>query len=434
MVEDNKLTFAPFVAAACVLWIAVTIMGGQGFTTVIGALAIASLFFARPSFKFPLYGWFLLAAFVWITITTYWSPAVGPIISGTLTGEDFAVDIASVRLGGVALFAALAIGASQKAPNGKTNKSAATILIAGAVLFALLIIAYIMQNAILDAAYSGDADKALKEGQQNFQRATVYVVSFLAFALPFAWQRCRGAIVRGVLILMVLATMIISQLFGSQSAIVSLLLMGLGYLLVYLKVFSSIRPMMRLMAAYVLFAPLLYLGGIQVVNRAGLSLPESFQARIYAWRETLNQIFEEPILGHGIEASGGWKQTYTAQPEWLEQLVGLAATGQEEIMRNAWSNYPIVPGHPHSMPLEIWADTGAIGAVLVALTLWLAGQRMARSNPSHRATTYAAIGIIASALPVISFGYSTWNEAYWGMIAISVCALIILDKRAAHEP
>jgi len=73
MIEERKLTFAPFVAAACVLGIVAAATGSQGFTIVIGLLGISALFFARPGLRMPAYGYVLLAALIWISVTAIWS-------------------------------------------------------------------------------------------------------------------------------------------------------------------------------------------------------------------------------------------------------------------------------------------------------------------------------------------------------------------------
>lgn len=485
MTTERKLTFAPFVAAACALWLVATVTGAQAFTAIIGLLAIVSLLFSRPSYKLEGYGLALVAALVWITVTASWSPASGPIFSGTMTGEDFSIDVASVRLIGVAIFSGLAIGATRKISIGKVEKSTAAILIFSGLLAALIVAVYFFREQILAFAYPGEPEKALNDGNQNVQRAANSVAVFLpigiaAFAsrinsLSLALSATVFVIITFVLILLLgigsrvalafpifttiivarfsgnlkqipypasqllagasiivsLAVMlIVFQNLGSQSAVLSALVMLAGFAFVWVLPKTGLKALLYSVAGYILFAPLLFLGLTRAASLAAVRLPESFQARLFGWQETISKILERPLTGHGLEASGTWKTTYVVRPEWLDQLTALASEGNSAAMHQAWQNYPIVPGHPHNMALELWAEAGFIGVALVVLALFLVARKTPAAEGRNRVAVFASAGLICAALPLFSFAYSAWNEAYWGMLAIAACAIIVLSKKS----
>ena len=486
MTTDRKLTFAPFIASACALWLAATLTGSQGFTAIIAVLALASLVFRRPSFSFPNYGWMLIAALAWIALTSLWSPASGPLISGTMTGEDFAIDVASIRIIGAAVFGALAIGAAMQIPNGAAEKSNTAILIVAGLLAALIVSVFVFREEILAFAYPGEPEKALSDGYQNIQRAANSVAVFLpigiaaliasgrrlpisiaalifvvsAFALMLllgvdnrlallfpvltaagVYRLSRRNLLKGynpsfllttvsVVTLMVVMAIVFQKL-GSQSAVLSVLLMLAGFALIWLLPKTGLKALVSAMAGYILLAPVLFIGLTRFAASAGLRLPESFQARLFGWQETVAKIFERPLTGHGLEASGTWGTTYTARPEWLEQLTALASAENREAMNKAWQHYPIVPGHPHNMALELWAEAGVIGVFLVVGALLLAARRMPSATGPNTAAVYASAGVIGAALPLFSFAYSAWNEAYWAMLAIAFCAIIVLSRKRA---
>ena len=432
MNKSRQLTFAPFVAAASVLWIVAAATGSQGYTTIIGLLAIASLFFHRPDFRFPLYGWVLVAALIWISLTSLWSPASSDLFSGSVTGEDFAIDFASLRLIGVAVFSMLTIDAALRIPASQAEKSNTATLAAIAVMTGLIILVVVLRQKILSMAYPGEPEKAFGEGIQNLQRAANSVAVLLPVGIVAGWQIFTSERSRLVILTISAAALISFQLLGSQSAVLSTLLAFAGLAFVNLLPVTGLKVLLRLIAGYVLLAPVLMWGAIKFVAGTGLRLPESFQARIYGWQETIGKVIERPITGHGLESSGTWRATYADRPDWLEHMTSLASTGQAEAMNKAWQHYPIVPGHPHNMPLELWAETGAIGALLIAATIWLASARLPDQTDENRLFTNTSAALVGAALPLFSFAYSAWNEAYWGMLATAVCVIILLSKRAVR--
>ena len=486
MSTDRKLTFAPFIATACALWLAATLTGSQGFTAIITLLAVASLFFQRPSFAFPDYGWALIAALAWITLTSLWSTASGPLFSGTMTGEDFAIDVASIRLIGAAIFSALSIGAAMKIANGSAEKSNTAILIVAGLLAALIVSVFVFREEILAFAYPGKPEKALSDGYQNIQRAANSVAVFLPVGIAALVARRADISVsiaalifvvsaftlilllgvdnrlallfpvltaagiyrlaqRGMLgkrnpsvllttlsvIVLVAVMAIVFQKLGSQSAVLSVLLMLTGFALIRLFPANGLKGLVTAIAGYVLFAPILFMALTRGAAAANIRLPESFQARLFGWQETVAKIFDRPITGHGLEASGTWDTTYVARPDWLEQLTALASAENSAAMNKAWQYYPIVPGHPHNMALELWVETGLIGVLLVVAGLLLAARRMPSASGTNTASVYASAGVIGAALPLFSFAYSAWNEAYWAMLAIAACAIIVLSRKRA---
>lgn len=429
MTEDRKLTFAPFVAAACALWIFAAATGSQAFTMVILLLAVASFFFTRPSYRLPAFSWALVAALAWISVSSLWSPASSGWVSGSLKGEDFAIDVASIRLIGAAILSALAINAALQVPVGRADKTTTALLIIIATMIVFIIGVFVFRDEILAFAYPDEPEKALRDGVQNVQRAANSVAVILPIGLAAAWIKFTSAGARVSIAATGMVTLVVFQLLGSQSAVASFVIM--------LGAFASVRwlgvgtkALLRLLAVYVLFAPVVMFVGTRIIGAINLRLPESFQSRVYCWHETLAKIMERPFTGHGLEASGTWKETYAGRTEWVEKLTSLAGDGQAEAMNKAWQNFPIIPGHPHNMALELWAETGVVGALLVAVCLWLVASRLTNGVSENRTVTYTSAGLIGAALPLFSFAYSAWNEAYWCMIAVAICAVIVQSKRS----
>ena len=150
---------------------------------------------------------------------------------------------------------------------------------------------------------------------------------------------------------------------------------------------------------------------------AGAALPGSFQSRVWSWDVVVGKIQEKPLIGHGIEASKTWRESYSDHPQWLAQLPDF------------WATYPVVPGHPHNMALQIWAETGMVGAGLVALTLAFIAICLPDGQTMRPDVRYASAGMLASAVSLFSFSYSVWNEAFWASLVLAACSIVLLSKR-----
>ena len=131
---------------------------------------------------------------------------------------------------------------------------------------------------------------------------------------------------------------------------------------------------------------------------------------------------ERPILGHGIEAASTWRETYASHPEWLAEIV---SRGEPEY---AWSVYPVVPTHPHNMALQIWVETGLVGALLAAATVIAIGWSLPRPRALSPSFRLGIAGLAGATLSLFSFSYSVWNEAFWAAIVLAVISLIVISR------
>ncbi|MCR6644475.1 MAG: O-antigen ligase family protein [Terricaulis sp.] len=131
------------------------------------------------------------------------------------------------------------------------------------------------------------------------------------------------------------------------------------------------------------------------------ALPYSWAARIEIWRYVSAGILEQPWIGHGLDASR------------VDEGV-IVVQGQ---------SVSAIPLHPHSGSLQIWFETGAVGAILAAagvLAGALALAKALRATPpaaAAAAATIAAIGVIAN----VSFGI--WQE--WWNAAMLIAAAFV---------
>lgn len=171
-------------------------------------------------------------------------------------------------------------------------------------------------------------------------------------------------------------------------------------------VLAFAAPRMALMAvsgalaAWMLTAP--FLTPLILANQRLVdALPESWAQRAGIWNYVCARILEQPWIGRGLDASR-------------------AVTDRIEVRG---VDLRAIPLHPHSASLQIWYETGAVGAGLAALALVAGGWALAgafdrnRPGAAAAAATLAALGVIAN----VSFG--AWQE--WWNATIFVAAALV---------
>ena len=117
----------------------------------------------------------------------------------------------------------------------------------------------------------------------------------------------------------------------------------------------------------------------------------SAEWRLAIWNRVIEVIRQDPFFGQGL---------------------GVLRTMDEKIPTGVFKDELFVPNHAHNMVLQLWAEVGAIGAVLVAVTVLLAGFRL----PQPRALGVA--GFLAAALAgqfmaIALVSFDLWNDWWW---------------------
>ncbi|MBI1186753.1 MAG: hypothetical protein GC206_05385 [Alphaproteobacteria bacterium] len=117
-------------------------------------------------------------------------------------------------------------------------------------------------------------------------------------------------------------------------------------------------------------------------------MPDSWAIRTVIWDHAAALVREQPMLGHGFDAS----RTFEG----------------ESALRGV--TFELIPLHPHSVSLQIWLELGGVGAALAALALvigGLAGARAARGDPNVSA---GACAVLTAAGVVANVSYGAWQE------------------------
>ncbi|MBG66469.1 MAG: hypothetical protein CMF03_01080 [Hyphomonas sp.] len=409
------MSYAPFLAAAFLLWPLTSMAGTQGNVLLLALAAIPALFVARPGIRPAHYLLAGMAFLVWAVASESWSPVSRGIISGTLMGGDFAIRSAGLRIILTLFFTTLLIAGALRTAPGRAQISSRLILGSLSIHGLLILLSPVIATSVMPVFY-GDDPLNHSSGFQNLDRGANAFALVLPILVAYVGAR-PGLAWKGLALMIALASLVSFGVLGSSAAMFGAALMLVAFVIVRVFPKYGLRGLFTAVAAYIALAPILMSGLLYMLERSGVNLPGSFQSRAWSWEVVIGKIQEAPLMGHGIEASKSWQDTYAAYPEWMAQLPDF------------WARYPVVPGHPHNMALQIWAETGAVGAFVAALAVLLIGWRLPIGHNLRADIHYAIGGMLAAAFCLFSFSYSVWNEAFWSTLALAVVALIVLSRR-----
>ena len=309
----------------------------------------------------------------------------------------------SVQLASTTLFGALL---AQGAGAGVDRDLARRAMVACTLALVLLLaMAAASDNAILRAAGADDEAAILR----NSGRGAAFAV-MLAWGAAVCLERLYPR--RRLWLLVIAGTGLISFAFDMTANAVAF---GAG-LVCFIAAAMAPRLMLSLgfalAAASVALAPLLY---DVVVTSLGPSseAPLTWAIRLEMWNFALDRIAERPVLGWGFGGSRAFDAPVTVQGVEVTQLLL----------------------HPHAAGLQIWLETGGVGAGLAALALLAGGGRAARALAHDRLAAGAAGGTLAAAAVLAGVSYSAYQVWMWAALALAVAGVVAARQtRAEAEP
>jgi O-antigen ligase len=404
-------------AGLLLLWPLLALLGTQGFAPLVGLTGVAALILARPKGPPALYAIAFLVFIAWAAASELWSPAARQILTGNLLDGTFAIGARSLIIVLTALFGMLTLAAAAR--SDLPPRAQALIWIAFGLHGVLALAAGFFSAPIIEALYGTEPQDTVA-GIQNVNRnvnAFGLVMPLVAAALVhrFGLAGMLGAAALTALLLVAAVRV------DTQAGVLCVVGMIGGFALAAMLPRNAYRALFGLAAAYVLSAPILMTGLIRGLDGVSRYLPDSFRSRLWSWEAAIGYIREAPLLGHGLGASRTWRETFASHPEKLAELEPL------------WINYPLIPGHPHNMPLHLWAETGLLGAVLASAALVLLAIRLPVPSSLRADVRFAAAGVAGASFSLFSFAYSVWNEAFWAGLVLIAAVLVLLARRAARS-
>lgn len=162
--------------------------------------------------------------------------------------------------------------------------------------------------------------------------------------------------------------------------------------------------------AATLTMPLAVIFAAQSINSdmlEALGLPNQF-VRLQIWEAFSHRVLENPIFGHGIQASFNAQSFYTGSNP--DILYGLSFV------------------HPHNIALQIWFELGLIGVTLTCGLLTLLFHKMAgvRSLAAASGMVYAST---VFTIAIVSHG--AWQAWWWAAVGVIPILFAALDQSYA---
>lgn len=275
-----------------------------------------------------------------------------------------------------------------------------------AMLRALAVVIILAALLIVFELASGLSQRiALGIGKQMvfvFNRPVITCIMLSAPVIHGLWTRPGAAFDRALAVLTALAVLWCTFASESGAAKLGLVVLIAGWAVTLLLPRLSLAAMALAFAATLALAPVMG----QLADRA---IPPSVHAelsgshsrdRVDIWLSFGEAIRARPLIGSGFGASAAL-ETHPVAARVSEPRRLLLAVG-----------------HPHSAPVQIWVETGLVGALLLGfagLALLLRLRRLPASDLAPR------LAVFAAAFAMASVGHGAWQG--WWIAVLSATAV-----------
>jgi peptidoglycan/LPS O-acetylase OafA/YrhL/O-antigen ligase len=387
------------------LWPLVALAGGLAYSTLSGLAALILLPWIAKSLRPRIYFGVLLAFFVFVGISSIWSPREQELIHLDFDRMQFAIRSEMLRVGlqilaqGALIAAALTL---DEAGKQRVQRIAHVALILQLVM---LVVLTVFEQQILGLLRAFVPDTG--EGVQNISRNSL-IMAAAAPLLAIGLMNGRPLAVGGALAaLVIFLAAVVLAARGVNAGLLAMAAAGVAVLLVRLAPRHGFKILALVLAALVMTAPLTF--GLLSQGADFATADDSSSYRAAIWQRVIALINEDPLTGGGL---------------------GSLRTVRETIETGMFAGQLTVPNHAHNMMLQLWAETGAIGASLLSAAIALAGWRMpdARGLGAGGLRGAAVVGAMAA---VGGVSFDLWNEWWWAVGGILAMLAIATPTRVA---
>jgi len=388
------------------LWPIASLIGGQAFAVLVGLGALmtaaVSIRHLRPRF----YMLALLAFFAFAGASVLWSPRPVALVEFDLEALKVSVRSEVIRVGlligaGGALWAvAQALDA-----NARTRISQVATFALLAQLLSVVLLTVFEREAIA-FFYPGRPDD---EGVQNISRNCLIMAAAAPFLIAGLIEGRRRSLAIPIAVFVLAVEIAVLLKREVYAGLLALGFAGAGWVIVRLAPRRGFQILGGLAALGILSTPVWSWAASRGADAA--SAASTIDYRQLIWGRTLDVVAENPIAGGGV---------------------GVLRTMRDTFESGGFSSQLIIPNHPHNMALQLWAETGAIGAFLLASALLLAAFRLPAPSVLGSAAPRTAMLVgVMGAVGCVSF--DLWNEWWWGVGAL-LGVLVIVAPRSANIP
>jgi O-antigen ligase len=325
--------------------------------------------------------WPLLAFAAWAALSIAWSPAPRP---------EQALKVLAAAVTGVLLIGAIAQGAPAERRLARAALLAAVVVLIG----------YCAIEASFGMPLNRLDEPATDPGilERNPGKGVSILVALsgvaLAYAGPHPWRWPLRVLLAAAIGTLALQFHMATNAAGFLAALTGLALAALAPRLAPMAMASAV-------AAWLLLAPIVY--------RAPLpdSLPLSWRMRGDIWEFAIARIGEKPLFGWGLDGARAFGDT-------IQQIDGL--------------DFRAIPLHPHSFSLHVWLETGAVGALLLAFAIVMAGRAASRFTAASPHAAAALTAAIAALGAIWNVSYGAWQEWWMATAFVSLAGAMALKR------
>lgn len=385
MVREAGLT-AAILCFVFAVWPLVAFLGGSAISPLTGVAALTTAHKSIPRLRFQYYMVAFAAFIAFAAASAFWSPRPLALFEwSSLSVRSEVLRWGLLMAAGGSLLAAVP-GLSERGI--KLVLRFATVALI--VHFLMVALMAVFAAPLIEFFYPG---RPTDDGVQNITRNAMFMAATAPF-LILAVTEGRGRIFTAIIaIAVVIAVSGVSMLRELDAGYLTLAA-ALGCYLV-LRTFprDGFRIVGGALAAFVLATPLIFHQIAAGMDASAAT--NSLQYRQAIWQRVLDLIWQKPWLGSGL---------------------GALRMERDVIPSGVFEGQLLIPNHPHNMLLQLWAETGLVGAVLVAAVLVLVAWRLPKPGALGPAMPRIAAIIGGFCASLISF--DLWNEAWWAVFCL----------------
>lgn len=135
---------------------------------------------------------------------------------------------------------------------------------------------------------------------------------------------------------------------------------------------------------------------------SNISYSANAPGRVEIWNFVASFIHENPLLGHGVEATRS-----------LESPTVLPYNRVTSFL------------HPHNAYLQVWVEMGVPGAILACIAIVFILRRIYAAHPEDQPLYY---GVFISLAALLSTGYGLWQSWQLGLLLASAALCLLLTR------
>ncbi len=399
---------------AWIMWWLNAHLGVQGASPILAIIAILSLpilLKKRPTLSRDVI--VFLVFIVWCIASTFWSPGgANNAIVFDPENSNFAISSPGLRIGLTSLICMFAYWALHQLTDRQYIWGAWAVRLGLAIQVALMGIWVFAFQPVFDFAASLTDIPSAFQNMIRIINIMVLIVPLIAISVPVKQVVVKWII--GAILLVAFATLTARPGFDAGAALLAI--GAVAATVIASTIFG--RHIFRLLGLATAVAVMAMPFAVHVLlNAVSHGSNMSSQSRLDSWSYVLEKIKERPITGWGVEASKTWDETI--------RIIG--ANGLEV-------DYRIVPGHPHNGGLQIWAETGLIGALLISAFALLLGDRLARTSSPSKQIMAAGAALWGGGLVYSAISYNVWNDAYWATFLFLGTGIYALSRTLPRTP